>query len=158
MELTLIRRPDGSLAPYGDESIEASAKIKTGRLVTATVRQMRNYEFHKKVFALVDFAFNIWTDTLPPKQYKGQDVQPNKTRFRKDLTILSGYYEPVFDVRGEMRLEADSISFASMDQETFEKLFSAMIQATLSNILTHTKITEEDVRKHVDTVLQFDQH
>ena len=156
MEVTMMRRPDGGFAPYGDESVQWAAKVKSGRLVRGKFTQIRNYSYHKRFFALVEFAYDVWVETIPSLEYKGERVQPNKERFRHDLTILAGYYEPIFDIRGELRLQAKSISFGSMEQEEFEKLNSATINAVLQKILTNSHFTDEQVRKHVDNVMQFD--
>lgn len=157
MEVLLKRMPGGILIPADEESAEELIKVKVGRILRAKVTQMRNYEFHKKWFALMLFAYDVWVETVPRLQYKGQDVLPNKERFRHDLIILAGYYDPVFNVRGELRLEAKSISFGSMAQDEFEKLYSATIDAVLANILASSRITREDVERHVATVMQFDQ-
>ena len=55
-----------------------------------------------------------------------------------------------------MRVEADSLSWARMNDEQFESFYSATINAILSKILTHTKLTDADLRAHVERVLSFD--
>ncbi len=157
-EFLLQKMPGGQLIAADDETAAAIGKVKTGAVLRAKVTQMRNYEFHKKWFSLVLFAFDVWQETCPRLEYKGQPVQPNLERFRKDLTILAGHYDPVFDMRGELRLQAHSISFANMSQEDFEKLYSETIDAILGKVLASTKITREDVDRHVERVMQFDSH
>ena len=156
MELTLIRQQDGALAPYGQDSIDKAKKIRIGRIVVATLRQPRNPDFHRRFFALLQVGFDAWTETAEPLEYKGQPVTPTMERFRKDITILSGYFEPVYSIKGELRLEAKSISFSSMSQEEFEALYSQVINTILSRVLTARGYTEQSLREYVERVLGFD--
>lgn len=54
-----------------------------------------------------------------------------------------------------MRLEAKSISFANMSEEEFEALYSETINVILAKILGGTRMTEEQLRNHVDNVLAY---
>ena len=151
----MIRQPGGALHPATDEDAEALRKIKPGAAVRVDVKLIRNYKFLQKWFTLAKFAFDIWQETVPPQEYRGTPVQPNFDRFRKDLIILSGYYTPVFNARGELRLEAKSISFSSMSEEDFEALYSVTINVILQKILVGTGMTEQKLRDHVETVLRY---
>jgi len=154
-ELVMIRQPGGALVPATDEDAEALRKIKAGAAVRVEVKQIRNYKFLQKWMTLVKFAFDLWVERIPPKEYRGQPVKPNFDRFRKDLTILSGHYTATYNARGEVRLEAKSVSFANMAEDEFERLYSDTIDVVLQKILTGTKLTEEQLRNHVDAVLAY---
>lgn len=151
-----IKSPTGGLIPFADEDREKLAKIKTGSPVKVEVTQMRNPLFHKKFFSLVKFLFDIWSEGVPRKRYKGEEVQPSIERFRKDLTILAGYYTAHYNIRGEVRLEAESISFAKMSQEDFEALYSKVIDVALQKVLNRPDLTSDRVRYLVDQLLQYD--
>ena len=151
----MIRQPGGALHPATDEDAQALQKIKSGSAVRVEVKQIRNYKFHRKWFALAKYAFDIWSETMPQREYKGQMVMPEFDRFRKDLIILCGYFGAVYNVRGEVRVEAKSIGFAGMNEETFEALFSKTIDVILAKILGGTRMTEEQLRNHVDNVLHY---
>lgn len=154
-EILMIRQPGGSLIPATDEDAEALRKIKAGEAVRVDVKKVRNYKFLQKFFCLAKYAFDIWSETIPPMEYRGQPVKPDFDRFRKDLIILSGRYDATYNARGEVRLEAKSISFANMSEEDFEKLYSEVINVILSKILGGSGMTEEQLRSHVDTVLAY---
>lgn len=156
MEIILTKMANGMLAPATEEEAEKLKKVKAGRGVRVQLTQIRNYEFHKRWFALATYAFQMWSDIKGPMEHKGQQIQPNFDRFRKDLVILAGYYDTVFNVRGELRLEAKSISFGNMGQDEFEKLYSATINAVLGKILSGSGLTEEKLRNYVDQVMSFD--
>jgi hypothetical protein len=152
-----IRAHDCSLVPLDDEEAAKIKRAKQGAAVTIDMHVMRNERFFRKWWALAKLAYNIWQETLPAQVYKGVQVQPNFDRFRRDLTIMSGHYKPVFAANGELRLEADSLSFGAMDEATFEALYSATINAILTKVLAcHTSMTEAKIRKHVDDVMRFD--
>jgi hypothetical protein len=151
----MVRRPGGSLAPATDEDAEALRKIKTGAAVRVEVKQIRNYKFLQKWFTLAKFAFDIWSERMPAIEYKGQPVRPSFDRFRKDLIILTGHYDATYNARGEVRLEAKSISFASMSEDEFEKLYSETINVILLKILNGSGMTEEQLRSHVEEVLRY---
>lgn len=154
-ELLMIRQPGGMLAPASDEDADTLKKIKAGAVVRVEVKQVRNVKFLRKWFTLARYAFDIWAETIPPMEYKGQPVKPDFDRFRRDLIILSGRFDATYNARGEVRLEAKSISFASMSEEDFEKLYSETINVILAKILGGTRMTEDELRNHVDNVLAY---
>jgi len=154
-EVFLTKTPSGHLMPVDASSAEELERFKPGQAIRCEVKRARSYPYHKRWFALAKYAFDIWSETMPRMEYRGQQVQPNFDRFRKDLTILAGFYEPVFNVRGEMRVEPKSLSFGSMDQAEFESVYSASIDAVLTKVLNNPKLTEKSVREAVDRVLMF---
>lgn len=154
-EMLLSKLPNGALMPADEETAEALRKIKTGVIVRADVKQVRNYKFLQKYMVLVRFLYGIWEETAPRMQYRGQEVKPNLARFRGDLQILAGHYTATYNIRGEVRLEPKSVSFASMAEEEFEQLFSSVIDVALSKVLNRPDLTEEKIREHCENVLNF---
>lgn len=152
----LCRRTASGLAPENAEEAEKLQRLKVGAAVRVKVAQETNARFRRKWWALAQVAFDLWSETMPDIEYRGQMVQRNFERFRKDLIILAGHFHPVWNVKGEMRVEADSISWARMDDETFEQFYSRTINAVLQKILSHRGMTEDQLRAHVDRVLEFD--
>ena len=144
----------GLLAPDDEETTEFLYKKKIGCILSGEFTEPRNYEFHKKFFALIDFAFDHW-EPGKLQDAKWKDVRPekNKKRFRKDLTILAGYYDAHYRVDGSVRIEAQDISFASMSQEEFEKLYSNVVDVVLQKILVN--YTGEELEKAVNNVMSF---
>lgn len=156
VDLTIIKTASGLFAPYGEESQEECAHVKVGQLLHGKFTRMRNYEFHKKFFALMQLGFDVWSETRTPLEYGGQPVVPQLNNFRKDITILAGFYNSYYSLKGEVRLEAKSISFGSMDQEEFEKLYSSCIDVILRKCFEGTTMTEDRLRERVEEVLRFD--
>lgn len=156
VDLIIVKTASGLFAPYGEEAQAECAKVKVGQLLQGKFTRMRNYEFHKKFFALMQLGFDMWSETATPLEYGGVPVLPQLNNFRKDITILAGFYNAYYNLKGEVRLEAKSISFGSMDQEEFEKLFSSCIDVILRKCFEGTAMTEKQLRERVEEVLRFD--
>ena len=128
------------LVPANPESEEWLQKIKPGEVISAEVKRVRNYQFHRKMFALINLAFAHWNPGEITSKYG--TPKKNYARFRKDLTILAGYYSTEIRLDGSVRVVADSISFARMDQDTFDKLYQNVLTVVIDKIL-YTKTPEE---------------
>lgn len=103
----------------------------------------RNSKFHRKFFAMLNFAFDSWEPDRKHKSYNGRPVQKNFEAFREDVLILAGFSEQTFDLRGRMKLTAKSISFSKMDDIEFERVYSAVADVILQNVLTSYAGREE---------------
>lgn len=145
----------GMLVADNEETADwLNTKVKVGAVVSGEFVQPRNYEFHKKFFALLHFAFECWEPDLG--EYNGLPVQKNFERFRKDITIACGFYDLVTNIRGETRAEAKSISFASMGEDEFNKLYQSTITLMISKyqILTGYRSWQE-VDDVINQLLRF---
>jgi hypothetical protein len=149
--IVLMKTPNGALVPADPQATEYIAKLKLGAPVKAEVKRVRNYQFHKKLFALYDFAFDNWTPT--EATYKGQVVEKNREQFRGDLTVLAGHYITTVTLKGEVRLIPKSISFANMEQDEFDDLYNATVNVVLKRILTN--YTRDDLDAVIDRLMGF---
>lgn len=154
MDAVLMRSQAG-LVPADDDTREWFARLELGAQLRAKVTQDRNPQFHRKWFALVQLAFEHWSDTAEPVKYKDIDVQPDFERFRKDITILAGKFHYVTNLRGEVRAEADSISFGKMSQQDFERLYSQTISVLIGRVFKGPQWSESHVRALVDEIAGF---
>ena len=155
MELALIKSPAGYLVPMTEEEAEKLKRFKAGSVIRADFSEMRNGRFFRKWWVLAQFAFDVWSETTPEREYKGVRVLPDFERFRGDLTIMAGFYRPVFAANGEIRLEPESLKWSRMDEERFEKLYSATINVILQKLLPKGRYSEEDLRSMVDRTMEF---
>lgn len=141
----------GVFVPDTDLDSSAMEGLKTGAVISIEWKRPRNYKFHKKMFALLKVAFDAWEPTTAT--YKGQIVGKNFEQFRNDVVCLCGHYEMAINLRGETRVTAKSLSFASMDQDEFDTLYNSMINVILAKILTN--YTRDDLDSVVEQILQF---
>lgn len=69
------------------------------------------------------------------------------------MAIVCGYFELVTNSKGETRVEAKSISFANMDQDTFESLYNATLNYGLKHIAKNR--TREGIEEWVEQLMSF---
>jgi hypothetical protein len=143
---TWRKLPNGVLAPDDQGTVEWVGKLKTGDGVMGEFKRPRNYAFMKKWFALVNYAFEMWE---PPEDAP----EKNFDRFREEMTMLAGYYQEVPSVKGGTRIQARSISFASMDEDTFADLYDKTILAILKWVLKTYK--RSDIDRVMSEVAKF---
>ena len=147
MKIYLRKIGNSYIVDSGDD-----ADIKNGEIVSAEIKRPRNYRFHKKYFALMNYAFGVWDpDCL---EFNGRPVGKSFEQFRKDITILAGYYTLSENIKGEPKAEADSVSFGKMREDEFSCLYSKTIDALLKYVLKN--YTLEDVDKVIDNIIGFD--
>lgn len=149
--IVLLKTPGGALVPADPQAAEYIASLKLGAPVKAEVKRMRNYQFHKKLFALLQLAFESWEPL--EATYKGQTVAKNFDQFRNDVTVLAGHYETTVTLRGDVRLTAKSISFGAMSQDEFDQLYNATVNVILQRILKN--YTREDLDAVIDRLMGF---
>lgn len=154
----LFQKGTTGLVPACEEASEWLRKKRLGAIIRVEPKEMRNGAFFKKWFALLEMAYSYWSETVKPIEYRGQPVLPSFVRFRKDMTILAGYYEAVTNLKGEVRIEAASIAWASMDEDTFGKLYDATIQVLLSKVFNGRvckEWSESELRAVAEQIMSF---
>ena len=145
----------GVLVPADQKSADFVKKLIKNDVITSNFVKPRNYLFHKKWFALVQFAYEHWKPSnLQNSKWKDVTPEKNFDRFREDITILCGYFISTYRIDGSVRIEAKSISFAKMDEEQFQKLFDATKLVVLKHILKN--YTPKDLNLVVLNLEKFD--
>ena len=127
-----MKKTEQGLTPLYNSGYDSYQKLKLGWEGEVTFKQTRNYLFHKKFMALINMAF------------ENQEKFNNVTHYRKCLTIKAGFYT-AYEMDGWTHKEADSISFASMDEIEFADLYSKMIDV----IIKEMGITGEEVAQNI---------
>ena len=134
MIVNMLKCRGGTLIPSSDLDVDKMSRLKSGDIYPVTFKLSRNPRFHGKVFAFFNFCFDHW-DGSQVLEHGSQQAQFD--RFRKDLTILAGYYEQSVRLNGDIRTEAKSLSFGGMEQEEFEQCYIALTNAACKHIF-HT--------------------
>jgi hypothetical protein len=106
------------LIPLYPSDYDEKRKLKIGQEYSCKIKQDRNYEFHKKFFALINMV------------YKNQEFYDNIDHLRTVLTLKAGYYEPIITDKGTVYLPK-SISFAKMDNLEFADFYSKMVDVVI---------------------------
>lgn len=133
MKVAFIKCPGGVLTPATETEQERMKRFKNGEVFEVDIRNQRNGKFHRKVFAFMSFCFEHWDGG-----HEHQDEAKQFDVFRDNLTVLAGYYDSFYAIDGSVRVEAKSISYANMEQEEFEKYYSALINTALKHIFKTT--------------------
>lgn len=154
MEIHLTKLQGGILAPANPATEDAIGRLKLGQVIHADFKKMRNYKFHKKLFALLNFAYDHWE----PEKFddpKWGGVAPQKTfdRFRQDVAILAGFFDATYRLDGSVRIEAKSISFGKMSEDDFAILYDKTINVILKKILVN--YDKEELDRVVNNLLGF---
>lgn len=92
-----------------------TAKFIEGELYEVEIRKKRNIKFHRKFFALINLC------------YQNQDIYKDIEDLRKELVIDAGFYRDVVTHHGEVKREALSLSFSSMDEIQFEEVYGKVL-------------------------------
>jgi hypothetical protein len=157
VEAFFIKTPVSTFMPASEHDRGLLSKIKIGQPVRLKYTQVRNYQFHKKYFALLNLAFDYWE---PPEGGMGSawkdkiDIEKNFDRFRKDIIIRAGYYEATYRLNGDIRFEAKSIAFGNMSEDEFEELYTKTIDVIVKHVLEG--YSDEMLRSVLEQVEAFE--
>lgn len=136
------------VTPYGfvpmyDSDLQAKKQLRNGAFVRCRVSNPRNYEHHKKFFALLRLTF----DNLPlylAQQWRIQTEDDMLRRFKRDL----GYFTTFTNERGETEIEYKSISFGAMEQHEFQRFYDSCVQLVLTKYIKG--LDKEDLTEEVE--------
>ena len=126
------RVTDIGLLPMYDSDLDEKHRLRIGDNVLCTIKRPRNYDFHKKYFALL----RLTVANLPNL------IQQQMQIFtEEDLLDCLKIDLGLFTTRwhgGRQIVKTGSISFAKMDNTEFEKFFSRSVDAILRIYLRGT--------------------
>lgn len=126
------RVTDQGLVPMYDSDLSEKQRLRNGDTVLCTIRRPRNYEFHKKYFALLRLTYQ----NLPYLIQQQMQIYSEEDML-DCLKIDLGLYTTVYH-GGKPLLKTGSISFAKMDQSEFEQFFSRSVDIILQVYLRGT--------------------
>lgn len=138
MKIYLQNTPHG-LVPMYDSDFDEKKKLRIGQVYLADIRVPRNYDFHKKFFALLNAGFAL----LPERTQNGFRSLEG---FRQYVLVAAGFYDTYFSPRLKQFVEIPkSISFASMDNAEFSEVYDK-VKEVIFGILGD-RVTEEVFEK-----------
>lgn len=121
MKINLIRK-DFALYPAMDEDMEKMLKLKKGAPFEANIRQVRNYPFLRKFFALINVSWEFLNEQ------QQEFFHNSKEGFRHTLTMAAGYYDTIYSVSDQQWVQTPkSISFDKMSEAEFDKLYESVV-------------------------------
>tara|TARA_R110000787_G_scaffold44342_1_gene108870 strand:- start:106 stop:579 length:474 start_codon:yes stop_codon:yes gene_type:complete len=141
MIIQMVKQPGGSFVPADDMEQEKTVKFKTFEHYEIDIKLSRNPAFLRKVMVFFKFCYSHWNGDAV-HEFCTESEQFD--RFRKDLTILAGFWVRTTRMNGETRYEAQSLSFASMTEEKFQECYLALIQAALKHTFRNADVNTEN--------------
>jgi hypothetical protein len=136
MELYLLNTSSG-LKPCYDEDYDNKKKLKIGKIYKAKITEARNYEFHKKYFAMVNCAWEYQNEKVI------EHFKNSVDNFRKTIEIAAGHYDTIYNIRLKEWVEVPkSIAFDKMDEFKFGELYDSVKRVLFTVFLKN--ITEEE--------------
>jgi hypothetical protein len=127
--------------PIGAENFKKSLKLKVGDFIKIETWKERNILFHRKYFSFLNTVIYF----LPEEEL--YDKLRSIDYLRGEIMILIGEVDIRVQMDGTQNLWPKSISFKSMDNETFERIYSKSIDAALKYFLNG--ISKEDFEHHI---------
>jgi Protein of unknown function (DUF1367) len=120
MELYCQNTLTGLVPLYPSDQIE-KRKLKLGNTYKCEITNPRNLGFHKKFMALINVGCENSKLNMPFDTY------------RRYMTIKAGFFKAYSTPKG-IYYEAMSISFASMEQDEFEDVYSRVLDKIIEDI------------------------
>lgn len=117
MKINLVVTSEGFRCAT-DDDYEKKKTLKRGSVIECTVREFRNYKFHRLYFSLINLSWEYLDETQ--RKFFKDDVNA----FRKTVEVAAGHYEPVYSTKRNEWLEVPkSIAFDKLDEAGFHDLY-----------------------------------
>ena len=126
------RVTDYGLVPMYNSDYDEKHRLSVGDTVLCSVKRPRNYEFHKKFFALL----RLTVANLPHLIQQQMQIFTEEDML-ECLKVDLGLYTTVWH-GGKELIKTGSISFARMDESEFERFFQRSVDAILRIYLRGT--------------------
>ena len=126
----------GGLKPLNTEDEEKLKTLPKDWEGFITLKQPRNYQFHKKYFALINLGFD------------NQEDYNNVDHYRKVMQMKAGFYDMVKTDKGILPLPK-SISFNKMEENEFQDLYGKVLE----NVAMHLGLQENELSNEVECKL-----
>lgn len=130
----IVEKRHGSNGPYlvpiDQQGIDALAVVQNGKYVLIEPKLTRNPNQLRFFWSLVTIIFSH------------DDKYPSKSKVADDLKIAVGHFTIHTHRDGSTEPVPKSISFGSMDQESFTEFFNKVLDHVVLNVLPGTKASE----------------
>ncbi|HEX7041603.1 MAG TPA: DUF1367 family protein [Trueperaceae bacterium] len=110
-KLFLLKTEGGDIIGWGPNDQAYLAKLGPGECLECDTRKARNPAHHRRFFALLQAAF------------AGQNKYQRIGDLLIELKLRAGWYDEYVTAEGKLVYVPKSISWARMDQETFEEFY-----------------------------------
>ena len=144
MDICLTKDSYNRFIPAFGSDYESAKKIGVGDILKYSVTKPRNIQFHKKYFAMIDCIHRSMDEGL-------SEIYPIPENLRYVIMILIGQFDIIILPDGTQNKKPKSISFASMDDLEFQKIYPDSLDAGLKYFLK--KMNKEEFEKEIQSFL-----
>lgn len=127
-----ISKPDLRLKAINSSDLDEIVRLRQNTDYKFELTHPRNYNFHKKFFALINLGF------------ANQDKVKDFTEYRTIKIMQAGFFRMIITEKGKVFIP-ESISFASMDELEFEKVYKTVLDI----ICSETKLTSDEIQNEL---------
>lgn len=127
-----ITKPNLQLKPINDSDLTEIVMMRQNTDYKFEVTHPRNYQFHKKFFALLNLGF------------ANQDKVKDFMEYRTIKIMQAGFFKMIVTDKGKVFIP-ESISFSSMDELEFEKVYKIILDI----ICSETKLTSMEIENEL---------
>lgn len=125
--------PNGLLEP-DEEAKKKLKKINNHDDFLMDYKPKRNYQFHKKMFAMLQVVF------------MNQNKYENLEDLRTEMKLKSGWYETHVTTKGKLIYMPKSMDFSTMDAIEFEEIYQKFIDIALLHFVA---VTDEQLQMEI---------
>lgn len=121
MDLAVVKHFSGVLVPDQPPDEEFVRRLKTGEVLTAEFKRVRNGGHHRKLHVLLTLM------------YQNQERFQNWEDMMVDVKVKAGHYRHHVTAAGEVVYIPESYSYRAMGQEQFEPFYSRIVDIALTD-------------------------
>lgn len=127
----MMKSTGGVLTPADHESAEVMQKVSDGGTIILEYKPKRNYQFHKKMFALLKLILS------------NTDKYENMTDLLTEMKLKAGHYQEHITTKGNVIYVPKSIAFDEMDEAEFSQLYSKFIDIAMKDFVKMNRVEIE---------------
>lgn len=120
------------LVPWFDNDLQEKSKLRIGKDYEVEIKLIRNSQFHRKFFAMLNVGHANTSLNMPFDTY------------RKYMTVKAGFFDRYPTKRGEF-IEPKSIAFHKMDEAEFQDVYNRVLDVILLDVGS----TREELEKEI---------
>ena len=120
--IPVYAKTNGGYIPANDAAQKQYDKDDFGDLVECRMSSIRSPVEHRRFFAMIGKAFD-YSNTDRTRDY-----------FRSDLVFEAGFYDVRINHEGKTYAVVLSLNYASMDNETFQKVHSRVLDVIIRTL------------------------
>ena len=120
--IPVFTKTAGGYVPSNNEAQKQYDKDNYGDLVECRMISIRCPAEHRRFFVMIGEAFDY------------ANSKRTRNHFRTDLTFEAGFYEVRVNHTGKTYAVAESLSYANMNNETFQKVHSRVLDVIIRTL------------------------